>query len=67
MSIAKRYPKRKWFIQRDIAPGHPHGDDWVVRAYEDGRLRLEAKWYGTRSQALKDLRRRFNGHAGRIL
>ncbi|TCG09315.1 hypothetical protein BZM27_05805 [Paraburkholderia steynii] len=67
MSIAKRYPKRRWYIQRDIAPGHPHGDDWVVRAHEDGRMRLEAKWYGSRDEALKDLRRRFNGHAGVIL
>jgi hypothetical protein len=67
VSIAKRYPNRRWFIEHDIAPGHPHGDDWIVRAYEDGRMRMESKWYGSRAEALKDLRSRFNGHAGRIL
>jgi hypothetical protein len=58
---------RKWRIERDIAPGHPNGDDWVIRSYKDGRLKLEAKWYGSRSDALKDLKRRFNGRSGKIL
>lgn len=64
---AQRWPTHQWHIERDIAPGHPNGDDWVVRAFEAGRLRVEAKWYGSRAEAMTDLRRRFNGHAGRIL
>lgn len=59
--------KRKWHIERDIERSRPHGDDWIIRAYEDGRERLHACWYGSRAEALKDLRRRFNGHEGRIL
>lgn len=59
---------RQYVIERD-----PHqnglraGDDWVIRAYENGRERMHACWYGSRSEALKDLRRKFNGHGGRIL
>jgi hypothetical protein len=59
---------RKWFIMRD--PRHvatSKGDDWMIAWKKpDGRSGY-ACWYGNRSDALKDLRRRFNGHAGKIL
>jgi hypothetical protein len=67
VTTPKRWPKRRWFIERDIAHGHPNGDDWVIRYFGPGERRGEAKWYATRSQALKDLRRKFNGHSGLIL
>lgn len=59
---------RKWLIMRDPRrAASSTGDDWMV-AYKkaDGRSGY-ACWYGSRSEALKDLRRRFNGKAGKIL
>ena len=60
--------ERRWYIERDTRKvATSKGDDWMVRFAGPDQRRGYACWYGTRAEALKDLRRRFNGRAGKIL
>lgn len=53
--------KRKWYVERDISPsGVRAGDDWIVRYVRSDGRRGSSCWFGSRAEAIRELRRWMN-------